>query len=228
MPAPLLNLVGKTYQKLTVIGPPSPDFVPAKSQKELVHYLCLCECGKQVNVAASKLHRGMRISCGCARKLNNFRHGMSRSGGKYNAWKSMVQRCHSPTSDKYRWYGARGISVCDRWRFGDGSLTGYECFVADTGERPAGMSLDRINNDGNYEPGNCRWATAKQQANNKRRRISVTINGETKSLVEWAEFSGVPIGRIWSRYYAGGRRDETLISKDFLCRRRTRLSPDET
>lgn len=222
MTSPLIDLVGKKYQKLTVIARASPDFVPAKSQTNLVHYLCQCECGEQITVAGTKLHRGIRGSCGCARQLNNYRHGMSRSGGKYDAWRSMIQRCHSPANNKYRLYGARGISVCDRWRFGDGTLTGYECFFVDTGDRPEGMSLDRIDNDGNYEPDNCRWATATQQANNTRRKRSVTIHGETKSLREWAEFSGVPIRTIWSRYYTGGKRDESLIAKDPSGRRRAK------
>jgi hypothetical protein len=83
----------------------------------------------------------------------------------------MINRCYRPTTGNFHNYGGRGITVCDRWRFGEGGLSGFECFIGDMGRRPdPALSVDRINNDGDYEPANCKWATAKEQANNRRRR----------------------------------------------------------
>jgi hypothetical protein len=117
----------------------------------------------------------------------------------------MLQRCHSENDRDYRHYGARGIRVCDRWRFGENGMTGVECFVADMGPRPAKHSIERIDNNGNYEPGNCRWATQKEQVRNTRASRMLTFNGETMCLAAWAERLGIPqkrisdrLGRMWS------------------------------
>lgn len=108
----------------------------------------------------------------------------------------MLARCDNPKNPAYPRYGGRGITVCDRWRT-------FEGFLADMGERPAGKSIERINNDGNYEPGNCRWATAKEQNLNTRSNRLVTIDGETRPLAEWAELRGLLVGTVYDRLYRG-------------------------
>ncbi len=114
-------------------------------------------------------------------------HGHT-SGGKpsptYKSWMAMMARCTNPASTNYALYGARGISVCQRW------LT-FENFLADVGERPAGMTIDRINADGNYEPGNVRWATAQMQTRNRRGNLLLTFDGRTQPLFAWAEERGL-------------------------------------
>jgi hypothetical protein len=135
-------------------------------------WVCACDCGTQVVVYGSKLRRGETRSCGCLNReavaSRSVSHGEARTGAQsaeYAAWCSMKKRCANPSHRFWRHYGGRGITVCDRWR------DSFENFLADMGRRPGrGFSLDRINNDGNYEPGNCRWATAKVQANNRQRK----------------------------------------------------------
>lgn len=120
-------------------------------------------------------------------------NNMSRSG-VYRSWYAMIARCTRPRNDKYKFYGGRGIKVCDRW-------LEFKNFYADMGDRPEGMSLDRINNDGNYEPGNCRWATDKQQKRNRSSNRRLTAFGETKTVPEWGEDArcSVPTSLVMQR-----------------------------
>lgn len=130
---------------------------------------CRCDCGELTSVLACNLKHDHTKSCGCARRnaarsigLANTRHGMHTSP-EYRAWQSMIRRCESPSHPGFAYWGGRGIKVYDQWR------ASFDVFLADMGRRPSKThSLDRINNDGNYEPGNCRWATKKQQVNNRR------------------------------------------------------------
>lgn len=122
----------------------------------------------------------MNTLSSCTSSRSYERHGCSREP-LYGAWRRMIDRCHLPTSDGYHKYGGRGIYVCDRWR------ESFLNFLKDMGPRPEGMTLDRIDNDGPYCPENCRWATARQQSDNRRITILLTYAGKTQSLVEWAE-----------------------------------------
>lgn len=113
---------------------------------------------------------------------------------EYWVWVSMRRRCSDVTSRYYDLYGGRGIRVCDRWRLS------FVSFLADMGHRPSPLhSIDRIDNDGDYEPGNCRWATRLEQANNTRRSVRLTLNGETRTIAEWAMVTGLPYALIYDR-----------------------------
>lgn len=128
-------------------------------------WLCQCDCGQMSTPKAVNLRKGITKSCGCA--FSRLKHGHGKAGKArsptYNSWQAMIQRCSNPKTTGYKHWGGRGIKVCDRWR-------SFQNFLDDMGERPAGMSIDRRDNDGSYEPGNCRWATRGEQSANQIRR----------------------------------------------------------
>lgn len=135
------------------------------------------------------------------------RHGMSHTR-EFSVWTDIQTRCHNPKSTSYPGYGARGIVVCERWR------ASFESFYADMGPRPSDKhSIDRIDTKGNYEPGNCRWATAAEQSINKRNNVLVTLNGVTKTLVEWCKERGVPRKSAWLRHKQGIRGEALFVPR---------------
>lgn len=146
------------------------------------YWKCHCACGAALSVRTDSLRIGATQSCGCLNVDRHFKHGQSRSP-EWEAWHSLRSRCENPRLAGYAAYGGRGIRVCVRWS----GKHGFENFLADVGRRPSpSHSIDRFpDNDGNYEPGNVRWATAAEQATNRRNTVRITIDGETKTLVEW-------------------------------------------
>ncbi len=187
MPA-FLDMTGSRFGRLSITG--------YRREKRLgrstVVWIGKCDCGGAVEALGQDLRTGKTRSCGCLRsELTSARHrthGHSRMAGKasgtYSTWASMIQRCTNENKKEFHRYGARGITVCDRW------LT-FANFLADMGEKPAGMTLDRIDNDLGYGPLNCRWATMQQQSNNTTRNRKYSLNGETLTMREWARRAGV-------------------------------------
>lgn len=193
-PAEERSLMGRRFQFLTVIARAEPV---EKNQRA---WLCRCDCGKEIIVPRTwSLLGNHKSSCGCktdAIYRARVKHGASRSA-VYKAWQGMITRCLNPKEKSYPRYGGRGIKVCERWR------ESFEHFIEDMGPRPPGMSVERIDNMLGYEPGNCRWATAFEQAQNRRSNLRITIDGDTACLNEWARRSGVSKSVIRTRMRSG-------------------------
>lgn len=159
-----------------------------------------CACGLRKTKLATM--------CESCRRGSPVTHGHARRGAQsseYRVWAGIIGRCEDTTNTSYQNYGARGISTCARWR---GS---FEAFLSDMGQRPSpAHSIDRIDPDGNYEPSNCRWATRREQSNNKRTSARVTIGGETKTLTEWARHAGLHWGTLRWRLHNGWSNDRLI------------------
>ena len=162
-----VDITGNKFGRLTVV-----KYAETNKHRQAM-WLCSCECGGRVVTSGISLRQGLTRSCGClhteaSRKPNRRTHGHaapdSRRTRTYNIWNNMKQRCCNPTASSYINYGGRGIRVCERW------VSSYENFLADMGECPPTYEIDRIDNDGNYEPTNCRWVTKKQNNASGRRR----------------------------------------------------------
>jgi len=192
-------LAGKKFGKLTLIE------VSAKEHGTRPHWRCRCECGSITNAAEANILNGHTRSCGCihrerARAGLNRKHGMIKTP-TYYSWRAMLCRCFSPRTDGYEYYGGRGISVCDRWQK-------FENFLADLGTRPTGTTLERQDTNGNYEPGNCYWATAKQQAANRRNNRNLTYEGKTFCQSEWSGRLGTYPQKLYRWLKKGGAFSE--------------------
>jgi hypothetical protein len=158
-------MIGFKFGRLQVIG-----YLEQDKYHNAV-WVCLCECKTIINVSGNSLRGNRTKSCGCIKKelleTRNTIHGQARrnnKSGAYVSWLGMMRRCNNSKSSRYKDYGGRGIKICPRWH-------SFENFYQDMGDRPEGLSLDRINNDGDYEPNNCKWSTPREQRINSRRRI---------------------------------------------------------
>jgi len=130
----------------------------------------------------------------------------------YETWVNMRTRCYNVKCANYPRYGGRGIRVCDRWLHGDGTRSGFECFLDDMGAKPEGLTIDRINNDGDYQPSNCIWATRRHQAVNRQRTVFIEYGGQTKCINDWARHFGASINSFRNRAKVRGSYHEAIAS----------------
>jgi len=206
---PVSIQVGTVFGRWTTI---TPVWIDEAAGRAMVRCRCSCQLGTEKTVRASRLlYGGHSLSCGClARELSHSRktHGHwtgNHATKTYTVWVAMKARCRCPTSHNYPRYGARGISVCSQW-------DDFAAFLADMGEAPPGMSLERIDNDGNYEPANCRWASPLEQGRNRSTNRPLTLNGTTLCLIEWAEQLGINAATIAMRKTKGWSDERALTT----------------
>lgn len=190
----LKNLAGQTFGKLTVLCR-----VPNENNRAT--WYCRCACGGLKVTDSKALRTGKTASCGCLR----VSHGMSKTCPLYRLWTSMRGRCNNPNDQSYAYYGRRGIKVCSRW-------DSFELFVADMGPRPFGTSIERRNNDGDYEPDNCYWATPVEQASNTSRTRLLTAGGRTQTMSTWARELGLDPASLVGRLARGWTEEEACLT----------------
>lgn len=198
----IIDLTGKKFGKLTVIKISSN-----REKNGSLRWICKCECGNVKEIRGSHLKSGLTTSCGCKTKI--FRDKNTKNIPLYATRATMIARCYNPHNQKYKRYGARGITVCEEWRK---SFLSFYTWAHENGYRK-GLTLDRINNDGNYEPSNCRWATPKQQANNASFNRIIEYNGEKHNLCEWSAITGVKRETIAHRLNKGWETGKALFKK---------------
>ena len=203
-------MIGQVFSKLTVISR-----APATAGNRGARWNCQCECGNTTVSRSDALKNGRTKSCGCHRaelggerlKEINTTHGMCGTP-EYRTWQSMINRCTNKKDSSYINYGGRGITVCDEWQ-------SFENFYADMGKRTDGMSIERLDVNGNYSKENCVWANVKQQANNKRNNNLITFNEETKTLSQWAEHYSIPVWKLSQRILRDGLDfSEAVVNND--------------
>lgn len=191
------------YNKLTFIETAGVN----KDNRTL--WKCLCDCGNEKVALGSQIKSGGTKSCGCLKRAGNVKTHGHRPRGKvtptYAAWCNMRRRCRAVNEAAYVNYGGRGIDYCPRW-------DKFEAFLSDMGERKEGLSLDRIDNDGNYEPGNCRWATRKEQSLNKRSNVYIEYDGKNQTIKEWSDELGLKYMTLSSRIKRGWSYERALTT----------------
>lgn len=192
------DLTGRIFGRLTVISK------TVKKHHGSFIWICRCECGTEKEIPTGYLTSGDTRSCGCLfgdlMTTLHVTHGDSvgERTPEYNTWKRIKGRCLNPNNEKFPIYGGRGIKVCSRW------LNSFENFLADMGRRPNGKnSIERVDVNGHYEPSNCKWGTAKEQANNTRYNRNITHLGVTLTVSQWAEKYGIKPNTIIGRLRNG-------------------------
>ncbi len=202
-----IDRTGQIFGRLTVLR------YFGKNKHGQILWVCKCDCGgPEIIATGSDLHSGDKRSCGCLRREISSKkaatHGMARNdetSAECNVWSRMKARCYNPKTSNYANYGGRGIKVCDRWR------DSFINFISDMGARPSpNHSIDRIDNDGDYCPENCRWATLSEQNSNTRRNRFIEFNGQKKTLSQWGNETGLGMLNIWNRLKLGWSVERAL------------------
>lgn len=191
------DLTGKRFGRLV-----ATKWLRISPTSKMSIWLCCCDCGNEKEIQIGNLTSGHTRSCGCLNsEMTIARNTIHGCGGRrtktkeFGVWLAMRQRCADPNAINYERYGARGIVVCDRWK------TNFLAFLEDMGKCPDGYTLERINNAGNYEPSNCKWATDFEQRTNRRDNRYVTFNGITLAAVAWDIKCGFPKGTVRTRLF---------------------------
>lgn len=201
-----INLTGQKFGSLTVLRRGEKD------NTGKTRWYCKCDCGKTVLVRTNGLRTGNSTSCGCKRtegvKRSNTKHGESRDR-LYKIWGNMKQRISNPNLDDFKYYGGKGIGLCEEWE----EYNGFRKWALENGYSKE-LTIDRKDNNKGYFPDNCRWVDMKTQCNNRESNYNITFNGETKTLNEWAEYLGISRTTLSSRLHRSGWNIEKAFKKN--------------
>ena len=201
------DMAGQTFGRLTA------NAHTGKTPTGQAIWLFDCACGGVKTAQASAVRRGKIASCGClaieqkqaAGRKQSHPYSRTNMPRVRKPWENMISRCYTPSNNLFHRYGARGITVCDEWR------DSFQAFADDMGERPEGTTLDRINNDLGYGPENCRWIDMAAQGNNRGNNHWITINGESKTISQWARHVGTRPSLINTRIYKGWSEHDAVL-----------------
>ncbi len=182
-------MIGSKFGKLTIISESE------KLKPGIRRVSCLCDCGNTTVVTYSSVKSGNTKSCGCMSSRVAARPTQYYGTPTYAAWLAMKARCTCKKSEGWKYYGGKGICVCERWNHS------FLNFLEDMGDRPQGFELDRIDSNGNYEPGNCRWVSKKQNSRNKSNNVFLEYEGVSRTVGEWAEIKGIKYITLYSRIF---------------------------
>jgi hypothetical protein len=199
-----VNIIGKRFGNLVVLS-------HSHTKGYTRYFLCQCDCGNQTIVAKNALTTGKQVSCGCLRKkrlgdLNRLPNGYLRLGKIYRA---MKKRCYDTKSNRYDRYGARGIKICDEWL---SDINAFRKWSIENGYKD-GLSIDRIDNNGDYSPNNCRWVEPTEQSNNTSRTVMIEYNGKTQTLTQWANELNIPKSTLHNRLRVHGWSVERALTQ---------------
>lgn len=190
------DLTGKRFGRLVVLGVDD-------NGKRKTSFVCQCDCGNVKSIRSDALLSGATVSCGCAKKEQdrknltaNHKHKMS--GTRiYNIWVGIKDRCYNPHNARYHRYGGRGIAVCEEWLH---DFSAFYSWALENGYKE-NLTIDRIDNNGNYCPTNCRWANVKEQCNNRSTNVKITIGNSTRTLTEWCEIFDLDVKSVLAKYH---------------------------
>jgi len=199
------DLTGQTFNRLTVIRRVE------NGKNRYARWECKCFCGNIVVVKSIHLWSNHTKSCGCLKQeaigIRSTTHGMYKTP-EYKSWVHMIDRCNNQKNDSFKYYGGRGITVCKEWE------NSFAIFFSHIGKRPSiKYSIERINNNKGYFPGNCKWATAKKQSNNRSNNKHITLHGWTLNISAWSRFTGISISTIFGRFERGWPPAKAIFKK---------------
>jgi hypothetical protein len=206
-----MDLVGHTYGRLRVVSHSRTVYiVRGNLTRGYAYWNCICTCGTTLEVNGNNMRHGHSRSCGCL-NIDEIRRRSTTHGStetvEYEIWTGILTRCRNQRCRAFRVYGGAGVTVCERW-------LDFTQFYSDMGPRPSPEhSIDRIDNKGNYEPGNCRWATRIEQANNRRDNVRVQHGSAIHTLKEWSRITTIPYSALHYRHKAGWGIDRMLTEQ---------------
>ena len=211
MPRQVENVIGQRFGKLLVL-----ENLNFKKHGSTVHR-CLCDCGNIKDVPLSYLKSNHTRSCGCFAKETHTLHGLCQTR-LYGIHQGMLKRCFSKTEFAYKYYGGRGITVCENWVGKDGFVNFYNWAI--NNGYAENLTIDRIDVNGNYEPNNCRWIEKGEQSKNTRRNVFVTFENQTKTISDWAREKNIPITTLSRRIKQNRPIEEIFYKGDLKCQKK--------